>query len=127
MGFQNVGRLFLVDRASQPLRDLWDAFASTVAYYESPFVPRETISVEAAYAVPVERLADRVLSMSTSSPERLGDAVPAMRSALSDALAPFAVDGVVEETIEARGGIRARRMSATGAALIRFSRYRAGR
>ena len=64
------------------------------------FVLRETISVEAVYQVPVERLADRVLSMSGSSPERLGDDAPAMRSAISAALAPFASDGAVEETVE---------------------------
>ncbi len=65
------------------------------------FVLRETISVEAAYAVPVERFVDRVLSMSTSSPERLGGDEPAMRSAIRAALAPFASDGVVEETVRA--------------------------
>lgn len=66
---------------------------------------RETVSVEAAYRVPVERLADRVLSMSTSSPERLGDEVPAMRSAIHVALAPFAPEGVVEEIVEARAEV----------------------
>ena len=69
------------------------------------FVARETISVEATYAVPVERLADRVLSISTSSPERLGDQVPEMRRAMYDALAPFAADGVIEKTVEARAGV----------------------
>jgi SAM-dependent methyltransferase len=70
-----------------------------------PFVPREAISVEAVYAVPVERLADRVLSMSTTSPDRLGDEVPEMRRAIREALAPFAADGVVEETVEARAEV----------------------
>jgi SAM-dependent methyltransferase len=70
-----------------------------------PFVPRETISVEAVYAVPVERLADRVLSMSTSSPERLGEEVPEMRGAIREALDPFAVDGMIGETVEARADV----------------------
>ena len=65
------------------------------------FVPSGTISVEAAYSVPVERLADRVLSMSTSSPERLGAEVPAMRIAMREALTPFAVDSVIEDIVEA--------------------------
>ncbi len=65
------------------------------------FVPMGTISVEAAYAVPLERLADRILSMSPSSPERLGDEVPAMRSAMREALAPFAAAGVIDEIVEA--------------------------
>ena len=49
-----------------------------------------TVRVEGTYAVPIERLVERVLSMSTSSPERLGDEVPAMKSAMREALAPFA-------------------------------------
>ncbi len=64
-----------------------------------------TISVEATYAVPVERLADRILSMSTSSPERLGDEVPAMRSVMRAALAPFAAAGVIDEIVEARAEV----------------------
>ncbi len=69
------------------------------------FVPMGTISVEAAYAVPLERLADRILSMSPSSPERLGDEVPAMRSAMREALAPFAAAGVIDEIVEARAEV----------------------
>jgi SAM-dependent methyltransferase len=67
-----------------------------------PFVPSGTISVEGTYAVPVERFADRILSMSTSSPERLGAEVPAMKSAMRKALAPFAADGVIEDIVEAQ-------------------------
>jgi SAM-dependent methyltransferase len=64
-----------------------------------------TIRVEATYAVPVERLVERVLSMSTSSSERLGDEVPAMRSAMREALAPFAADGMIEDIVEARAEV----------------------
>jgi SAM-dependent methyltransferase len=69
------------------------------------FAARETIRVETAHTVPIERLADRVLSMSTSSPARLGDEVPAMREAMRDALAPFAVNGAVEDIVEARAEV----------------------
>jgi len=55
--------------------------------------------------VPIERLADRVLSMSTTSPDRLGDQVAAMRSAMREALAPFAPDGLLEEIVEAQGEV----------------------
>lgn len=69
------------------------------------FVPSGTIRVEATYAVPVERLVERVLSMSTSSSERLGDEVPAMRSAMLEALAHFAVDGMIEDVVEAQAQV----------------------
>jgi SAM-dependent methyltransferase len=69
------------------------------------FVARETIRIETAYAVPIERLADRVLSMSASSAERLGDEVPAMRRAILEALAPFAADSVIDEIVEARAEV----------------------
>ncbi len=69
------------------------------------FVPAGKIRVEAAYAVPLERFADRLLSMSTSSPERLGDKVPAMRGAMREALAPFAADGAIEDIVEAQAEV----------------------
>jgi hypothetical protein len=46
-----------------------------------------------------------LLSMSTSSPERLGDQVPAMRIAMREALVPFAADRVIEEIVEARAEV----------------------
>ncbi len=64
-----------------------------------------TVRVEGTYAVPIERLVERVLSMSTSSPERLGDDVPAMKSAMREALAPFAADGMIEDIVEARAEV----------------------
>jgi SAM-dependent methyltransferase len=89
-------------RGERPKRDPDAFFAS------GPFVRRESIGVEAVYRVPIERLADRVLSMSASSPERLGDEVPAMRSAIIQALAPFAADGALEEIVEARAEVYGR-------------------
>jgi SAM-dependent methyltransferase len=91
--------------AFNAVRDRWKddrpAHDRNAFFAGGRFVPMGTISVEAAYAVPVERLADRILSMSTSSPERLGDEVPAMRSAMREALAPFAAAGVIDEIVEA--------------------------
>ena len=86
----------------RPVHDLHAFFAG------GPFVPSATISVEATYAVPLERFADRLLSMSTSSPERLGEKVPAMKEAMREALAPFAVGGMIEDVVEARAEIFAR-------------------
>ena len=70
-----------------------------------PFVPRRTIRVETAATISVERLADRILSMSASSPERLGDDATAMRSAMREALEPFAAEGAVEEIVGAEAEV----------------------
>ena len=43
--------------------------------------------------------------MSTSSSERLGDEVPLMKSAMREELAPFAVDGMIEDIVEARAEV----------------------
>jgi hypothetical protein len=43
--------------------------------------------------------------MSTSSPERLGDDVPAMRSAMREALAPFAAKGAIHDIVEAQAEV----------------------
>ncbi len=61
-----------------------------------------TISVESEQRIPVERLIDRVLSMSSSSPELLGNDIQRMRAALREALEPFAADGLIDEIVEAR-------------------------
>ena len=61
--------------------------------------------MERTYAVLVERLVDRVLSMSTSSSARLGDDVPIMKTAMREALAPFAADGMIEDIVEARAEV----------------------
>jgi SAM-dependent methyltransferase len=74
-------------------------------FTDGRFVPAGKIRVEATYAVPVERFADRLLSMSTSSPERLGDKVPAMRNDMREALAPFAAGGAIEDIVEAQAEV----------------------
>jgi SAM-dependent methyltransferase len=95
--------------AFNAVRDRWKddrpAHDRNAFFADGRFVPMGTISIEATYAVPVERFADRILSMSTSSPERLGDEVPAMRIAMRQALAPFAADGVIDEIVEARAEV----------------------
>jgi SAM-dependent methyltransferase len=92
--------------AFKAVRDRWKddrpAYDPNAFFAGGRFVPAGSISVEAAYSIPVERLADRILSMSTSSPARLGDEVPAMRIAMRAALAPFAADGVIQDIVEAR-------------------------
>jgi hypothetical protein len=86
-------------KGDRPSRDHHMFFAN------GDFIRTGTIRVEGTYAVPVERLVERVLSMSTSSSERLGDEVPAMKSAMREALAPFTANGMIEDIVEARAEV----------------------
>jgi SAM-dependent methyltransferase len=96
-------------QAFNAVRDRWkddrpkrdhDAF-----FADGRFTRTGTIRVEGTYTIPVERLVERVLSMSTHSSERLGDEVPAMKSAMREALAPFAANGMIEDIVEARAEV----------------------
>ena len=82
-------------KGDRPARDHDTFFANGL------FTRTGTVRVEATYTIPVERLVERVLSMSTSSSERLGDEVPLMKSAMREKLAPFAADGMIEDIVEA--------------------------
>jgi SAM-dependent methyltransferase len=86
-------------KGDRPSRDHHTFFAN------GEFIRTGTIRVEGTYAVPVERMVERVLSMSTSSSERLGGEVPAMKSAMREALAPFAADGTIKDIVEARAEV----------------------
>jgi SAM-dependent methyltransferase len=86
-------------KGDRPSRDHHSFFAG------GQFTKTETIRVEGTYAVSVERLVERVLSMSTSSSERLGGEVPAMKSAMREKLAPFASDGMIKDIVEARAEV----------------------
>jgi SAM-dependent methyltransferase len=86
-------------KGDRPSRDHDTFFAN------GQFTRTGAIRVEGTYAIPVERLVERVLSMSTSSSERLGDEVPAMKSAMREKLAPFGHDGMIEDIVEARAAV----------------------
>jgi hypothetical protein len=86
-------------KGDRPARDHHTFFA------DGQFVSTRVIRIEAAYAIPVERLVERVLSMSISSSERLGEEVPAKKTAMHDALAPFAANGMIEDVVEARAEV----------------------
>ena len=86
-------------KGDRPSRDHHTFFA------DGPFTRTGTIRVEGIYAVPVERLVERVLSMSTSSSERLGDEVPAMKNAMCEKLASFAEGGLIKDVVEARAAV----------------------
>jgi len=97
----------------EAVRDAWTQKAGRHQYGRDPaaffagtrFRPDRTIRVEAEQTIPVERLIDRVLSMSSSSPARLGGDVETMRRAVAEALAPFARNGLVREVVEARAEV----------------------
>ena len=69
------------------------------------FRSRGTVSVEFGQDITVTALVDRVLSMSTSSPDRIGGDVAVLRASIGTALDPFAKDGILHEIVEARAEV----------------------
>lgn len=78
-------------------------FASTVPFYERS---RQSYG-ETFFSAVAEALCERVLSMSSTSPDRVGSDVDVLRDEVRVTLAPFARDGMIEETIEARAAVYA--------------------
>jgi hypothetical protein len=67
----------------------------------SPFAVLERVAVIERRRTPVERLVDRALSRSSTSPARLGaERAALLAEEIRAALAPFAVDGAVAEVVE---------------------------
>jgi len=66
----------------------------------SAFSDLQRISVIRRYETPIERLIDRALSLSSTSPERLGPRQSGLVAALQEALAPDVRDGRVAEIVE---------------------------
>jgi ubiquinone/menaquinone biosynthesis C-methylase UbiE len=67
---------------------------------ESKFNELERHSVIQRLKTPVERLIDRALSMSSTSPERLGEEMETMTGKLREVLNRYACDGVIAEVVE---------------------------
>ena len=67
----------------------------------SRFQKLENIEVTEAHQVTIPDLIGRALSLSTTSPEVLGDRRPLFETALREALEPLSVDGVFEEEVTA--------------------------
>jgi SAM-dependent methyltransferase len=68
---------------------------------DSPFPSLERVTVIERRATPVETFVDRALSMSSTSPGRLGAAkAEALTEEIRDLMTPHAQDGVVTEVIE---------------------------
>ena len=95
-------------KGERPARDHHTFFAG------GPFVRTGAIRTETAYNVSAALLVDRVLSRSTSSPEKLGDRIPAMRREMLEALAPLAADGAIRDVVEAQADVYERAASRQG-------------
>ena len=93
--FNAVRARWSADNVSERYRDVVVKF-----FTGSKWRPDRAIRAESQVVVSVETLCDRVLSMSTSSPEKLGSEADVMRGAMRAALAPFAADGEIVETVE---------------------------
>lgn len=75
---------------------------------DSPFAALERLSVIERRRTAVDRLLDRALSMSSSSPERLGPRAADLVGELRTLLAAVAIDGLVTEVIESEALIARR-------------------
>jgi hypothetical protein len=75
---------------------------------ESPFNQLQRIGVIERRLVPIERLVDRALSMSTSSPELLGPLSDRLAQELLTQMTQFATAGAVVEIIESQALIARR-------------------
>lgn len=66
---------------------------------KSAFRSVEELAVIECRRVPAQSLVDRALSMSSTSPEHLGDRVDAFAAAIADAVRPYVSDGMVTEVV----------------------------
>ena len=66
----------------------------------SPFAALERISVIERRTTPLEQFVTRALSLSSSSPGRMGTNVDDFAQAIRDALSKSAVDGLIQEVVE---------------------------
>ena len=82
------------------------AFGERAAYFSGTrFRSEGEIRVDTVRRVPVATLVERILSMSSTSPDAVGDGVALLRGAAERALAPFAAGGHVVETVVARAEV----------------------
>ena len=76
---------------------------------DSQFSDLQRISVIRKIKTPIERLLDRALSMSTTSPQRLGSEQERMLGTLRTALNEYAVAGEITEVVESHALLAFRR------------------
>jgi SAM-dependent methyltransferase len=100
---------------------LVDSYANRDACIPPERLRHETVLLKSSFSqlvrigaierrvVPLERLVDRALSMSTSSPEQLGPLSDQLARELLSQMSTFATDGTLEEVIEFQALIARRR------------------
>ncbi len=71
----------------------------------SRFRKKEEVEATETHQVTIADLIGRALSLSTTSPEELGDRRPAFEAAMREALAPLSEDGVFDEKVTAMATI----------------------
>ncbi len=103
----------LLDRYTEPddhheLRKSGRWVRHEAVLLESPFSSLETVAVTERRRTPVDRLVDRAFSMSTTSPQRLGDKVADLARELRGLLEGIAVDGAVTEVVRSEALIASR-------------------
>jgi SAM-dependent methyltransferase len=86
----------------------------------SPFNQIERISILERRRTPVERLVDRALSFSSTSPERLRDKIDILANEIRGLLTACATDGAITEIVESTASI-ARRNPNSHKLLVRAS------
>lgn len=106
--YDEVRKRWTAPRAGRHSVDLDAFFAGTLFHRQEP------LGIELSQVIPIERLVERVLSMSTSSADQLGDDKEQMAAAVRQATSPFAVDGLIQEIVEVRVEIFARVPPASG-------------
>ncbi len=76
---------------------------------DSPFDRLERIGIVRRLETPADALVDRALSMSPTSPQKLGDDLPRLVAAVRAALEPDVRDGKIAEVVEAEALLGFRR------------------
>ncbi|PAW79961.1 MAG: hypothetical protein B9S32_01135 [Verrucomicrobia bacterium Tous-C9LFEB] len=71
-----------------------------ILLHESEFNRIERVSILQQLSMPISRLTDRALSMSSTSPEKLGSRLPDFLEELEATLQPFARNGRITELVE---------------------------
>lgn len=97
--------LYAGDDAARRQRKSPDWLRHEAVLLDSPFSRIETIAVLERRMTPVERFIDRALSMSSTSAAKIGERTAELAAELRAALEPFAVDGMVRETVQSAATI----------------------
>lgn len=100
--FRAVRHKYVGDDPARVMVRAPDWLSHEAVLLDSPFSHIESVGAVERRHVAVETLIDRALSMSGTSPERLGERAAELAREIAAVVAPHAVDGMVGEIIESR-------------------------